>query len=1113
MEGRGRYCLRFFASAWILFFVILLGFPPSSFAQDLELPFLGVWNGFNSQLNVIECANISGEEGEIRVSVYTSAGEKLGTTSANVPASGSVNIILNTFPITDLHGTYRIEHLTTFEPPELRLSCFTAIYRFAPPGSSKVLEYGFVLPVRPPLTGVTSGIYNSMNIEGGSTPVYNWLSVYNPGILPIEGVVKLYDLDGNFEDSFSLPMLDPGERTDLPLGHDVGQKVGLYEILLFDLDAPYGAFLTRYSESSPGVFRFAFPLTAQAGTCDSGLMPASTMDPATNWAEIANPTLRPIVMRFELRDSAGTLLHSQVEGLSPYTQRHIQLNPYLGPRNIGTFRVNCVDEDEQLDRLIVQSVFYGYSSQNPQQLAWAYASQANDITVVPGDALVAPVNTFHGAANWFKIWNGTLDNATVKETLHRADGLIAFPLPANDAAQVPRFLAAGGALDLGMHELAGPDFTGAASVSSMTEESLLSGEMLRVFPDAAGGIGYIVPIPLSRIEDAITSNAQHVLVGKDTPKEITLSISNEERDDIYFWIEDYPEFGSLSGSSPYLTYTPDEQYIGTDSFTFRAWDGTSSSFAGKVTIDVGDWPGSIGVPPAPFGHLAKAPKRPARWTSPVAGFYYVDQTKGSATDTGNDYGTPSVPRRTIPAALPPGSVVELHGRYDPGALQVVNYAGTADSPIYIRGKNPDTKPFIVKPFHVSGSYLILEHLEFGDADEDTSAGQTGEVVIFGPAHHVTLRYSDVHGNQESGGVHILGWVGGSAHNIVVHGNNIHSFGNRWAQPEPIFIDAVSVGTDAHHIWITDNDISSASGYGVNVSAENLALRASTHHIYVSGNESSQNGKAGIWVRHATDVVVSKNEVAYHYATETTPGACIGTDNGPSRVWLLYNNLSGCEVGIATLSTSTNGGNGLGDNIHLVGNLIHHLSNYGESPGGALKDAAAIRIADASTASKYILHNTIANVGAGIMSAGGTSPLVIANNIFHEVEHEDVQIDSQQTALFSSIYHSLFGAPARVRWGSTPALDVKRLKQAFPGLCDGCAQGEPEFDTRYWQDFHLTQESPGVDAGSLIPLVQLSELFQGFYGMRLNWDFDRHERTQGINPDLGAFELNPFDSDS
>src|SRR5215475_5445284 len=76
-----------------------------------------------------------------------------------------------------------------------------------------------------------------------------------------------------------------------------------------------------------------------------------------------------------------------------------------------------------------------------------------------------------------------------------------------------------------------------------------------------------------------------------------------------------------------------------------------------------EWQPPIGIPTPPFGLNEVAPTRPNPWTTAVPGYYYVEWSATNATDTNNPYGTPTLPRKTIPLVLPAGSVVELHGTY------------------------------------------------------------------------------------------------------------------------------------------------------------------------------------------------------------------------------------------------------------------------------------------------------------------------------------------------------------------------------------------------------------------------------------------------------------------
>lgn len=75
---------------------------------------------------------------------------------------------------------------------------------------------------------------------------------------------------------------------------------------------------------------------------------------------------------------------------------------------------------------------------------------------------------------------------------------------------------------------------------------------------------------------------------KNTAVDITLTGSDPENAPISFALVDEPLKGGLSGAIPSLTYTPNVDFTGSDSFSFTTSDGTSTSPKAKVSITVND---------------------------------------------------------------------------------------------------------------------------------------------------------------------------------------------------------------------------------------------------------------------------------------------------------------------------------------------------------------------------------------------------------------------------------------------------------------------------------------------------------------------------------------------
>ncbi len=95
-----------------------------------------------------------------------------------------------------------------------------------------------------------------------------------------------------------------------------------------------------------------------------------------------------------------------------------------------------------------------------------------------------------------------------------------------------------------------------------------------------------VTITVAPVNDAPVANAQTVSTLQDTPLPITLTGSDVENDPLTFAITTSPAHGTLSGTAPDLTYTPDAGFSGSDSFSFTVNDGLLDSAPALVTINV-----------------------------------------------------------------------------------------------------------------------------------------------------------------------------------------------------------------------------------------------------------------------------------------------------------------------------------------------------------------------------------------------------------------------------------------------------------------------------------------------------------------------------------------------
>ncbi len=90
------------------------------------------------------------------------------------------------------------------------------------------------------------------------------------------------------------------------------------------------------------------------------------------------------------------------------------------------------------------------------------------------------------------------------------------------------------------------------------------------------------------VVSAPTANSQSVAVAHDTATAVTLTGSdpNNPQRGLTYIVLTSPAHGTLSGTAPNLTYTPNSGYQGADSFTFKDNNGFSDSNSATVTLTV-----------------------------------------------------------------------------------------------------------------------------------------------------------------------------------------------------------------------------------------------------------------------------------------------------------------------------------------------------------------------------------------------------------------------------------------------------------------------------------------------------------------------------------------------
>ena len=92
---------------------------------------------------------------------------------------------------------------------------------------------------------------------------------------------------------------------------------------------------------------------------------------------------------------------------------------------------------------------------------------------------------------------------------------------------------------------------------------------------------------------------QSVFTEVNTSVNITLTATDVDGDSLNYQVLTQPRHGTLSGVAPDLNYIPNTNFVGNDSFTFKANDGRLDSLAATVQITVASSGNGGTEPPEP----------------------------------------------------------------------------------------------------------------------------------------------------------------------------------------------------------------------------------------------------------------------------------------------------------------------------------------------------------------------------------------------------------------------------------------------------------------------------------------------------------------------------------
>ena len=199
----------------------------------------------------------------------------------------------------------------------------------------------------------------------------------------------------------------------------------------------------------------------------------------------------------------------------------------------------------------------------------------------------------------FKVSDGILESppATVTITIAPVnDAPVATPRTASTQEDTPVPVALAGTdvegNTLSFAIVAGPangTLSGSPPNVTYTPKANFNGAdsfTFRVNDGTSNSAAATVGITVSAVNDAPVALSRTISTGRNTAVAATLTGTDPDGNPLTYTVLSNPANGTLSGTPPNLIYTPTSGYTGSDSFTFRASDGTASSGTATITISV-----------------------------------------------------------------------------------------------------------------------------------------------------------------------------------------------------------------------------------------------------------------------------------------------------------------------------------------------------------------------------------------------------------------------------------------------------------------------------------------------------------------------------------------------
>ena len=180
-------------------------------------------------------------------------------------------------------------------------------------------------------------------------------------------------------------------------------------------------------------------------------------------------------------------------------------------------------------------------------------------------------------------------------------------------------------------------------------------------------------LTVNAVNDPPAAEALNVETAEDTPLAITLTATDADGDALTYSVVTGPSHGTLSGTAPNLTYIPNADYNGADSFTFKANDGKADGNTATVSITVT----AVNDPPVIQSGPTAAPN-PVKYGEAVAFSVTASDADGDTLTYSWDFGD-----GTGSAQEDPTHVFAAPGTYEATATVSDGKGGTAAASVTV----------------------------------------------------------------------------------------------------------------------------------------------------------------------------------------------------------------------------------------------------------------------------------------------------------------------------------------------------------------------------------------------------------------------------------------------